>query len=201
MRIVRDFLTAVALVTLTAISVAAAVLVARQPLPSSPVEDRRQVWEWLTNDDLAATGAEARQKLLRRVEAELDRGLDWSENVAQLDDDGRERLRANVAILAQTWFLSMVDRYHELPEAERSAFLDQRIAEVERRSGTVAQLASGMGESDRFSLQMLAPMLGQLEAWTDEAPPAQRERIRQFQSALQDRFLARELERAFGPDG
>ena len=109
-----------------------------------------------------------------------------------------QRLQENVALLLQVWISEQADRYFTLPAEERAAFLDREIANLDRlRQQVTALMGDHKTDLGDLSADYLVwgTLLQRTNDWIGQAEPEQQSRLREFQQAVQNRLLARQLER------
>ena len=190
----RDLISALVLVAAVAVSVAAAVRVARQKLPDE-VAQPLDFDVWMIDRDLSQESEATRQRLARNIEQGLRDG-DWAARVRKLDADQRQRVEDNFAQVLELWFLDKMHRYFAQPEHKRQEYLDREIDKLMRL--VQARMPSGARSRGGFpgALVGIGMMNHQVDEWIAAADPALQPQMREFQIALQNRLIARELERA-----
>lgn len=189
MRWIRDSLCGLALVSLTAVSVWAAVTVARE-FPRPAVQASDDIRQWLTEHDLSQASAAERSRVVRQFEKELRGGEDLAAELRTLDDRQRELLKDNLALLLEQWFQDKVDRYFEQRPRLRAAWLDAEIEEIARFASRGREVRSfPSGPAPLYALGMIN---NQVEQWIERAKPERQEPMREFWRAVQARALARQ---------
>ena len=89
---------ALALVVLAAAAVAGVALVNARPVDPAKV-DRETLLQWIVTRDLAQEPTATRLALVRRLEEECRRGIDWDSLGGQLTDSQRQQLWDNIPLL------------------------------------------------------------------------------------------------------
>jgi hypothetical protein len=192
MRHLRDLLCALALAASTAVSVWAAVRVARQEFPDPATLEPVDVRQWLVERDLTQASPAVRSRVARRLETELrDRG-DLASELRMLDAPQRQRLEENLSLVMEQWFRGKVNRYFEQSPGRRTAWLDREIGELERLFNRGRQ-GRGSALGLPGSLYMMGLIGGRMEQWIQRADTATQERMREFQRAVNERLLARQV--------
>lgn len=96
------------------------------PPKTATVEEAR---EYLAGDDFDRLPMKQRMAWLEdRLEAlsEMDEA-ELRESVEDMDEETRRRIRRNIGRVIFTQMSKSVDDFHELPESQREAFLDEQI--------------------------------------------------------------------------
>ncbi|HVX62042.1 MAG TPA: hypothetical protein VHC19_15600 [Pirellulales bacterium] len=184
----RDALSALALVALGGISLAAGAQAIWIECSSRRTFDRAELVAWLTERDLASVPRAVKLRLARQFEQDFAAGHDWKLELSQLDDARRERLVNNYAELSQAWFLDKVDRYFALQEPARTEYLDSQIDAISRWP------VFDQGEFQRGPLLRSADLsrqLPRLQARFTTLRPDEQQRVQQFVGAVYLRWLAR----------
>lgn len=197
LRRLRGLLTGLALIGLTGISLVAAGQVIWRGIEGAGIVQRPYEPERLYRDDLAFASDTTQREFIRGLERDLDAGVDWRARLADLDETQRERFEGNLTLLAERWFNSKVDRYYELPEAERDAYIDGLFKQVERWGQTASAAADEGDEAGQPDAQWATfgpVVMSRAGEWLDQAPPERQEQIREFQAAVQTRMLLRALD-------
>lgn len=184
----RDALSALALVTLGGISLAAGAQAIWIEFSSRRTFDRAELVAWLTERDLALVPRAVRLRLARQFEQDFAAGHDWKLELSQLDDQRRERLANNYTELSQAWLLDKVDRYFAFQEPERTEYLDSQIDAISRWP-IFEQGKFQRGKSLRNV--DLSRHLPRLQARFTRLRPDEQRRLQQFVGAVYLRWLAR----------
>jgi hypothetical protein len=209
MRQLRGILTGIALIGLTGVSLLAAAQVAWRGMQGTSIVERPYQFDRLHREDLATASEVTRRQFVRGLEQDLERGIDWRSRMEELNDEQRDRLQENLTLLAEDWFNAKVDRYFELPSAERDAFIEGLFGQVERWAASAQATANVGGDEDggtvdddraRGQMALFGPLvLSRAQEWLEKAPPERQEQIREFQTAVQTRLFLRALEQAGRP--
>ncbi len=196
----RRLLSLLALVASLGITAAAAVEVVKQGIPAEPaagVELRgagtattRALRGELLSPDLAAKSRAEKLQVVASLERQALAG-DKLPGLADLNEDQRRRLEANLAALGQAWLLDAVDAYFSLKGEDRDVFLDgmvDRLLDIQ----TQASLNGGANEllSKVYGLRF-GGIKRQFENWRKSASPLEQLRVASFVVALQKRFSER----------
>jgi hypothetical protein len=192
MRRLRDLLCGLALVASTAISLWGAVLVARQEFPDPLALEPVDLRQWLTQRDLSQASAAVRNRVARRFEEELRGGGNLAAEFRSLDPQQRKRLEENLLLVLEHWFHDKMNRYFEQQPDLRAAWLDQELEQLEQ---VVNRARDGRGSPLGMpsSLYIIGMIGSRVEEWIQRADPEMQERMREFQRAVQQRVLARQL--------
>lgn len=163
-------------------------------LPDPESADRDALLRWIVTRDLANEPPGTRQTLARRLEGEFRTGIDWDAIGAGLDRSQREQLWENVLVLMEPWYMDKVDGYFELAAAERPAYVDTIIDRIDDWGGVEAVCRENRAEEQPGAgSALLGGLLERIEVWQRQADGERRGQIRQFQMALQTRWLYRRL--------
>ncbi len=128
MRHLRDLVTLLALCLFVGVSVAATVQSVRTGLPVAAVDRHDELRRKLTAGQLTELPATQQVQLLRQLEIELRRGVDWEPEYDRLSRRKRNLLAENLVDLGELWLDEKMDEYASLPNhAERGQFLDSEI--------------------------------------------------------------------------
>lgn len=190
----KNLMTALVLLAACAVSVLAAVQVARQPLPAEmtePVELRT----WIIERDLSQEPAETRAQVARRLEKEFRRDSPLVLELRQLDPAERQRAQENIVQLIESLFIAKAHEYARQPEHRRQQYLDR---ELDRLTKLIDPQRATELHSATFSpagFAAIALFQQRLEQWVERADPESRPKLREFATALQNRWLARQTER------
>ena len=130
---IRNIITAVSFVALSAVSLAAAVQAISRGLPKALPSNVTVLMAALAAEDVASQPRWVKLKFAGRAQRELSDNVDWSAELARLDEAQRERLVENIAELARTSFDANLDEYFRLREGRRRRdFLDAQIKMITR---------------------------------------------------------------------
>jgi len=180
----RDFVSAVALAILSAISLAAATQAYFFRLSAEATLSHAELIAWLTTRPIASLPRARKLKLARQFEQDFASGGDWKQDLERLPPAARDRLMENYLELSQAWMLDKVDRYYELREPERTEYLDSQIDGISRWPMLNQNEQPLLGGDPSRNLAMLQGRFSQLK-------PEQQRRVQQFMGALYMRWLAR----------
>jgi len=164
-------------------------------LPEPELADRDALLRWIVTRDLAKEPPATRQTLARRLEGEFfGSGIDWDAVGAELDRSQREQLWANVLLLMEPWYMDKVDGYFALAAAERPAYVDTIIDRIDDWGGVESVCRKDGADAPAGATSaLLGALLERIEIWQQQADGERRGQIRQFQLALQTRWLYRKL--------
>jgi hypothetical protein len=190
MREIRELLCLAALLSLSSISVWAAVQVAQQDFPAASALEPVELRSWLTERDLSQMTPATQSRVARRFQDELRRGGNWGADPRSLDPQQRELLEENLTIVLGYWFRDKMNRYFDQRPERRTAWLDREIEELE-------QLIGGNRDRNRRrspatipgSLYVIGMIGSRMEKWIQQADPETQQRMREFQRAVQERLL------------
>jgi len=180
----RDFVSAVALAILSAISLAAAAQAYFFGLSAEAMLSRPELIAWLTTRSIASLPRARKLKLARQFEQDFASGGDWKQDLERLPPALRDRLLENYLELSQAWMLDKVDRYYELREPERTEYIDSQIDGISRWPMLNQSEHPLLGGDPSRNLALLQGRFNQLK-------PEQQRRVQQFMGALYMRWLAR----------
>ncbi|HUY90916.1 MAG TPA: hypothetical protein VMV10_19425 [Pirellulales bacterium] len=180
----RDFVSAVALAMLSAISLAAATQAYLFGWSTGHTLDRAELFVWLSTRELGSLPRAMKLKLARQFEQDFVSEGDWREEVGELDAARRARFLENYGELAQTWLLDKVDRYYELREPQRTEYVDSQIDSISRWPMLKQSGNPPFGGDPSRNLAQLQARFRQLK-------PDEQRRVQQFMGAVYMRWLAR----------
>lgn len=180
----RDFLSALALAVLCAISLAAAAQAYFFGLSAEATLSRAELIARLSTRSIASLPRARKLKLARQFEQDFASGGDWKQDLEQLPPAARERLMENYLELSQAWMLDKVDRYYELREPQRTEYIDSQIDGISRWPMLNQSEPAVLGGDPSRNLAMFQARFSQLK-------PEQQRRVQQFMGALYMRWLAR----------
>lgn len=151
-----------------------------------------ELLEWLVTYDLEEVSPQTRCLLAKRLDEGFSGEMDWKAVNDQLTPRHRAQLWKNVPLILEPWFLDKVRRYHECETSDRMAFLDRAIDTLTVWKGLDAlSPPSGQGDGDWGEMETL--LRRQIAVWRDRAKPDQQQRIDQLVSAIEVRWLFRQL--------
>jgi hypothetical protein len=183
---------AVLLVGLLAVGVVASIGAWQARLPDPAVADRDQLLRWLVLRDLDKESAQTRQTLARRLEEEFSADVDWHVISSQLDNAKRKHVWQNILLLLQTWFVEKADRYCNLANDQRTAYLDRLLDTA--AAWQDAEIIRPQEDKSPRSVTGRNGLLGVLLEQTqrDNASPEQHDQVNQLLLAMQIRWLTRQ---------
>lgn len=100
-------------------------------LPHPSQADRGQLFAWLVLRDVAAQPPDVRQALVDRFEEEILKGIDLAEAGVSLTESQQQTVADNVEVLKYDWFVSSVNRYADVQEENKVAYLGDKIKVIE----------------------------------------------------------------------
>jgi hypothetical protein len=171
-------------------SLALSVVAYLKRLPDPETADRRGVFRWLVESDLRDEPAEIRWVVMRRVEGELIKGIDFREIASKLNGAQRRKLFENADFLAGLWFRGQADRYFGASTTDRPNVLGDQIAEI-HRLGIMDQLSALENASlaNGAAATTAATLATRIDRWLAEASPHERPRLAKYFAALRDRIF------------
>jgi hypothetical protein len=187
----RGILWLLLLVSLSAAGIGA-VLLLRPSLPDPAVADRDELLRWLVTRDLAKESPETRLTLVRRLEGEFRRGVDWEALKRKSTEAQRRRLWNNIPLLFGPWLTDKASIYSRLPSAQRPKFIDDVLDSLLAWRGVDRLQVRKDGNAAQGGMEgLLSVFFAQVEECSRNAEPQQRDHIAQFVAAVQLRFLMR----------
>lgn len=192
---IRSFITFLALIGLTSISAAAMVQVLRTGLPERTLRTPVEVLRWLTVNDFAQAEPGVQRRLIRRMEEDFNRDIDWNAMVNTLDDEQLATFTDNFSELMRVWFLNKVDDYFALPneEQQRRYLRDQMttifnwkipfddvVLEVQDADQGNAGGRRGQDSEQQPRLGAFFRWEDQFLSWQERSTPEEQQKIAQF---------------------
>ena len=187
----RTILTATALVLLTAVSLAAAARTYLLGIPEPLNPDRSPLVNLLSTRDVKEQPPRSQRSVALQLENELRRGTEWLAEVDELDDAQRTVFTDNVAELARIAFVDKADTYARLSDdRSRDRYLDRQIELV---LGWAAVFSENPQRNEKSIVGPTSVMvvLAKINQWRQQADIQQKQRITNFQTALQQHFFKR----------
>ncbi len=181
-------------IAMLSVAAGAGFLMVYVPLPDPAVATRQELFRWLVLRDLSQESMEIRQKILSRVDIEFKDADDLGSTIQNMDDSRRRMLWHNITVLLEPWLLDKVEQYSQLPVAQQIDYIDRFLdrAELWNKIGTACLKKSAkQGPKSGSSASQL--IMEQIEQCSNHAPPEQRRRIGAFMTAVQARWLWRQL--------
>jgi hypothetical protein len=168
------------------------------PLPDPSVANRHDLLRWLVLRDLGKESPEIRQKIVTRLDVEFENIGDLGMSIEKLDESRRQMLWHNVTVLLPPWLLGKVDEFSKLPASEKVAYLDSFLNRAEEWSKVAAACQKKDSSTNDSSKTVKSGstsklVMDQIQQASDHAAPAERAKIGEFVSAVQTRWLWRQL--------
>lgn len=136
MRQLRDLITFLALALFVSVSVAATIQAVRKGLPVAIVDRHDELRQRLIAASVTELPDKLQNQLLRQLERELRRGVDWEQDYAALSSREQDLLVENLIDLAERWLNEKMEEYSRLPDyTEREQFLDFEIRRLKNFKG------------------------------------------------------------------
>jgi len=163
-------------------------------LPDPADADCDELVQWLVVRDLRNESPETLSVLMRRLEEEFRTGFDWSTRADDLDESQRKQIWDNVVLLMKPWFFDKTERYFQLADDQRPAYVDELIDMITAWKD-IDSLRTPEDPAASRSEQggLLATLAEKMEEWKQGVNPAERERIEEFSKAIQVRIFRRML--------
>jgi len=187
----RTILTATALVLLTAVSLAAAARTYLLGIPEPLNPDRSPLVNLLSTRDVKEQPLRSQRSVALQLENELRRGTEWLAEVDELGEAQRTVFTDNVAELARIAFVDKADTYARLSDdRSRDRYLDRQIELV---LGWAAVFSENPQRNEKSIVGPTSVMvvLAKINQWRQQADIQQKQRITNFQTALQQHFFKR----------
>lgn len=184
----RDPVSVLILAGCLAVCAAAVRDVALRPAQLVGELDHARLLERLSTSDVRGEFTSTKLRLARRVAEDLRQGYDWQIDLTALNAPRRERCVENLRELVRIWLLERADRYANLAEPDRTAFVDEQLDDV-----LYWPVWRRHRNYDLAGLMPRTPMLAvqHIDTWTGDLDVHQRQRIQQFAGALYFRWLQR----------
>jgi hypothetical protein len=144
---------------------------------------------WLATRNLSEHSREVRLALAVRVVRELNAGMRLDEILLDLNSEQRMKLFANGELLLEAWLHDEARTFAGLASAERGAYLDRRLDEIERW-GVLEALANPNGEGSAQTAG-LARFAALTDEWIERAPAEDRPNLVRLVAAAQRQLLWR----------
>ncbi len=159
-------------------------------LPDPAHATREQLVRWLVTRDLGQEPPETCVALAKRLEEELTAGVDLGDWDGHLDEPYRQRALANAPYLLRAFLEAKADAYHRLPVSQRLGFLDSLLATLGKWREFEAKLPPEEWSSGPSAMDLLRREYQSIQT---TAGPDQAQRVREFFTALQARWLTNRL--------
>jgi hypothetical protein len=195
----RGFLSVLVLAGVLLLAAGALWIVSRIRLPDPGDCDRRQLLRWLVSRDLDKESFDLRLRLLRRLEQQIRIDADWSRFKGWLTEQSRQRLANNVTQLVEPWFIDKLEHYVGLPPEQRTAYVDQILDRLSAMRGLAAVTGANTPSGAPGQGRLAKALLEQIPQWQQRAEPQRRREIGEFLTALQTRWVSRQLFGAVPP--
>ncbi len=136
MRFLRDQLTLLVFIALIGITGTAAVQAVRTGLPVAVVDHHDEFVRNLLAGPVVDLPPEHQNQMLRQLERELRRGVDWDADYQQLQRRHKRILVENLVSLGERWLDEKMVEYAELPDPyQREQYLDSEIRNLKNMQG------------------------------------------------------------------
>ncbi len=181
-------------VAMLSVAAGAGLLMVYAPLPDPSLATRRELFRWLVLRDLSKESAEIQEKILSRLDTEFEQAGDMQSTIENLDDSRRQMLWHNVTVLLEPWFFSKVAQYSDLPASQKMDYLDRFLDRVEvwsKVGSACLKNKDNRGQKDNSFVSKM--VLQQIEQCSNHATPEQRQQMDAFMTAVQARWLWRQL--------
>jgi hypothetical protein len=164
------------------------------PLPDPTVATHRQLLGWLVLRDLSKEPVEIRQKILVRLDSEFEKTQDLEANIGHLEGYQRQILWQNFSVLLGPWLFDKAQQYSQLSSSHQTEYIDHFLdrAELWNKVGT-ACLKKEPGQTSESEWSAGTSVLKQIQRCCRDAEPGQRRQIEVFMTAVQARWLWRQL--------
>jgi len=197
----RSLLIGLAMLAVATISIAVAVAALFPRLPEPEQADQQGLFRWLVQTHLRDEPQDIQNRLLNRVEKELNGGIDLTQCLSQIDKDQCARLLENVDRLAECWFLREARRYFAEPESGRMTLINRQADRV-RQLGILDQIATIEGHGNgTVSAKMAAAAdnAARLERWLADVAPHERQRVSEYFSTLRAALVWNSIQQWVSP--
>jgi hypothetical protein len=199
-------LIALTIITMFGVATGAGLFMAYAPLGDPSSATPEQLFRWLVTRDLSKEPAAVQLAFVHRLDADAGQSGDLAATVAELDDSRRAVLWNNIGVLLSPWLLEKANDYAKLPAANQNAYLDRFLDAIDQWSkigeacvqGHSAQETKAEGKKNSGSplSKLIADRVAQCSR---HAEPAERKRISTFMSAVQARWVWRNLSKMWLP--
>lgn len=192
---IRSVITILVLIALTSISAAAMVEVLRIGLPVRPFRTPGEIIQWMTANDFATADPVEQRRLIRRMEGDFNRDVDWAPLIEQLDEQQLEKFAENFSELMRVWFLGKVDAYFAQPKEQRNRYLNDEMTNIFNWKVpyqdvlTVKNPEDPEANRNRQKLGAFFRWEDQFAQWQQRSTPEEQEKMTQFITAITFRLL------------
>jgi hypothetical protein len=173
----KNFLTYLALVGFTTVSVVSVVRAVRTEWKRGPAFDAAALGAWLVSPEHEEVKTTSLRRAARQLEQEFHDQVDRRAEYEALDDAARSTYEANWRRLLMTLLRQHADAYAATPPHLREAFVSQRLLQF---AGWYA-----FDDGKRVAAADVLKSGGADDAEAIRLDPAERERIRDFTAAMQ----------------
>lgn len=151
--------------------------------------------QWMTKNDFAEADPAVQRRLIRRMEEDFNRDIDWNAMVNSLDDEQLAAFTANFSELMRIWFLDKVDDYFALPsEEQQRRYLRDEMTTIFNWKIPYEEVAMEVQDSEQSDADGRRspgsenqPRLGaffrweeQFQLWQERSTPEEQQKIAQF---------------------
>ncbi|MDY6912875.1 MAG: hypothetical protein SVT52_00215 [Planctomycetota bacterium] len=165
-----------------------------RPSPPNPAEQSpAEIVKYMASKQFARLPESQRKEYFNEVrQAKPDRSLIRRTNFQELTETERTNLRRNVRPLFQRMMDEQVEKYFELPEADRTAYLDGFIDRMQERAARRDRASERPGGSRRRRFDAT-----RIRRRIDSTTPAKRARRSEFFKKLRERMERRGIKFPF----
>ncbi len=149
---------------------------------------------WLATRDLAEEPMPTRRELARRIENELENGLQLNQVSGDLNQQRQQILQANGLLLLEAWLHNEAEQYAALPANQRTAFVDAQLDRVSQWH-LVDFLNGPSGDgSPSDSQDGVAALMVVVDGWIERAEPDLQPQLGNLVRHIQQRVLWRSFQ-------
>jgi hypothetical protein len=148
---------------------------------------------WLATSDLAEEPMPTRRELARRIESELENGLQLNQVVGDLDQQRQQTLQANGLLLLEAWLHNGAEQYAALPTDQRTAYVDTQLERVNRWHLIDFLNSQGSDGSPAGSQNGAAALMVVVDGWIERAEPDLQPQLGNLVRHIQQRVLWQSL--------
>jgi hypothetical protein len=145
---------------------------------------------WLATTSLADRPLGMKRALAMHLAKELDKGASPRGELIR-DASRRATLAENAGELVEAYVYCLADQFAQLPRAERTVFVDEQIAAVERWG--IGELLASKEQSSQGGASAALALAEHSQRWIKNAPPQDREQVQSFVTSLQQRLVWKKL--------
>jgi hypothetical protein len=149
---------------------------------------------WLATRDLAGEPMSTRREIARRIESELDTGLQLDQVSGGLNVERQQLLQSNGLLLLEAWLHDKAEQYAALPSDQRTAYVDAQLDRVGQWH--LLDFLDGQieGTSRQGSPGGVTGLMLVVDGWIAHADPDQQPQLRNLVRHIQQRVLWRTLQ-------